>query len=381
MENTYLPKMTVSKVIDELSKVYAPLIRKNMDYGMIPAPFLWGPPGVGKSDGIGQLAERLEKETGKKVFVTDIRLLLFSPIDLRGVPVADETRTFTDWLKPRILDLNPSEDVVNILFLDELSAAPQSVQAAAYQITLNRAIGEHKLPRNTIVMAAGNRVSDKSVAYRMPSALANRMMHFDIGVDYDSWAKWAIESGNVHPLVLGYLSYDRNKLYIEEKNMDEVAFPTPRSWMFLSNILHTMETVEEVESLFGLISGCIGMGTAVEFQQWCRVYKEMPNPQDIFQGRATQSPKSPDGIYALIAAMTSYAVSREKETGVGKGLKDEEMENACAFCITLPADYATSFFFQIASVESLRLKLMRSGSFLRFSKLHKKALALAGLSV
>lgn len=377
MDNEYLPKMTVSKVIEELSKVYTPLIQKNMDYSLIPSPFLWGAPGVGKSEGIGQLAEKIERETGKKVVVTDIRLLLFSPIDLRGVPVADETRTFTDWLKPRILDLDASEQVVNILFLDELSAAPQSVQAAAYQITLNRAIGEHRLPKNTIVMAAGNRVSDKSVAYRMPSALANRMMHFEIAVDFQSWSKWAITYGNVHPFILGYLSYDNSKLYMEERNLDEVAFPTPRSWMFLSNILHAIGENEDMGKLFGLISGCIGMGTAAEFQGWCRVYQYLPKPEEIFQGKAVECPKSPDVLYALIAVMTTYAVKKEEE-GLGKGLSMEELENACAFCNKLPADYATCFFFNLMEIESLRLKMMRCVSFTSWRKLHSKVLNMAG---
>ena len=223
MSTMYIPEMPVTNVINELASIYIPLIRGKMPYSSIPSPFLWGPPGVGKSDGINELAEVLEKETGKKVKVTDIRLLLFSPIDLRGVPIADESRQFTDWLKPRILDLDPSDKVVNILFLDELSAAPQSVQAAAYQLTLNRSIGEHKLPDNTLVMAAGNRTTDRAVAYKMPSALANRMMHYEICVDFKTWSQWAIEKGNIHPYVLGYLSYDMSKLYITDKSIDEVA--------------------------------------------------------------------------------------------------------------------------------------------------------------
>ena len=84
---------------------------------------LMGPPGIGKSDTVRQLAAGLEEGTGKKVVVTDVRLLLFSPVDLRGVPVPDATRTFTDWLRPRVFDMDGSDGIVNLLFLDELSAA------------------------------------------------------------------------------------------------------------------------------------------------------------------------------------------------------------------------------------------------------------------
>ena len=86
--------------------------------------------------------------------------------------------------------MDESGDTVNILFLDEISAAPQSVQAAAYQITLDRSVGEYRLPENCIVIAAGNRVTDRSVAYSMPKALANRLCHLEIRSDPGSWHDW-----------------------------------------------------------------------------------------------------------------------------------------------------------------------------------------------
>lgn len=380
MSNMYIPEMPITNAINELANIYIPLINGDMPYSSIPSPFLWGPPGVGKSDGINELAALLAEETGKKVKVTDIRLLLFSPIDLRGVPVADESRQFTDWLKPRILDLDSSDEVVNILFLDELSAAPQTVQAAAYQLTLNRSIGEHKLPDNTLVMAAGNRTTDRAVAYKMPSALANRMMHYEICVDFKTWAQWAIEKGNVHPYVLGYLSYDTNKLYITDKSIDEVAFPTPRSWMFVSNILNTLGKIEDIGKCHSVISGCVGMGTAIEFIAWSKVYKDLPKTEDVFNGKVANYPGSPDALYALIGNMTTYAVRKEREAETN-GLTITELENVSKFCAKIPADYAMSFYINIMGSKSIQMKLMKSPSFLEWGKKHKRALASAGYSV
>lgn len=380
MSHMNIPEMSVTNAINELATIYTPLINGNLSYSSIPSPFLWGPPGVGKSDGVNELAELLSARTGRKVVVTDIRLLLFSPIDLRGVPVADETRQFTDWLKPRILDLNPSKDIVNILFLDELSAAPQSVQAAAYQLTLNRAIGEHKLPDNTLVMAAGNRTTDRAVAYKMPSALANRMMHYDICVDFKTWAQWAIEKGNVHPYVLGYLSYDMSKLYLEDKSMDEVAFPTPRSWMFISNILNTLGDIDDISKCYSMISSCIGIGTTVEFIAWSKVMKDLPKTEDIFRGKVVKCPCSPDALYALIGSMTTYACRKEKDSETD-GLSGTEIENVCRFCDSIPADYAMSFYLNLIGMESIRLKLMKCSCFMAWVKKHKRALASAGYSV
>ena len=73
------------------------------------------------------------------------------------------------------------------------SAAP-AVQAAAYQLILNRRVGQYTLPDNVYIVAAGNREADKGVTYRMPSPLANRFVHLEIKVDFDDWFAWAVQN-------------------------------------------------------------------------------------------------------------------------------------------------------------------------------------------
>ena len=143
---TNMPILSVEKTIETLGTSYQTVINSNLSPKVLPSVMLWGPPGVGKSQAARQIAKDLEAATNKKVVVTDVRLLLFNPIDLRGIPTANADKTLAIWLKPQIFQMDDSEDIVNILFLDEISAAPQSVQAAAYQITLDRVVGEPKLP-------------------------------------------------------------------------------------------------------------------------------------------------------------------------------------------------------------------------------------------
>ena len=206
-----VPVSNVNQVIEKLSEMYCSVISNHIPIKNLPSVMLWGPPGVGKSQAIRQLAKEIEDTTGKRVKTTDVRLLLFNPIDLRGIPTSNEDKTLAVWLKPQIFQMDESEDVINILFLDEISAAPQSVQAAAYQITLDRVIGEHKLPDNCIVIAAGNRTTDKSVAFKMPKALANRLLHIEVEGNFKSWKQWAIQSG-IHEKVIGFLSFRQNYL-------------------------------------------------------------------------------------------------------------------------------------------------------------------------
>ena len=307
---TNIPSMTVGKMVDKLSLAYSSIINNNMPVKTMPSVMLWGPPGVGKSQAVRQIASDIHSSTGKKVNVTDVRLLLFNPIDLRGIPTSNKDKTLAVWLKPQIFQMDSSENVINILFLDEISAAPQSVQAAAYQITLDRVVGEHRLPDNCIVIAAGNRTTDKSVAFKMPKALANRLMHIEVEGSFQSWKEWAISSG-INSKVIGFLSFRQSHLMGFDSGSDDLAFPTPRSWEMVSNILNGIS--DSIDDMYPLIAGVIGTGVAVEFRTWERVYKNLPDIGDIFDGKMPQLPKSTDAMYALTASMTCYARNHKTE--------------------------------------------------------------------
>ena len=297
-------QMTVNEMSRMLANAYANLINSQVSLRKFPSVMLWGAPGVGKSQGVRQIAQTLSEKTGKKVVVTDVRLLLFNPVDLRGIPTANADKTLAVWLKPKIFQMDDSDNVVNILFLDEISAAPQSVQAAAYQITLDHTVGEHKLPENCIVIAAGNRVTDKSVAFHMPKALANRLCHIEVSSHEKSWHDWAVKA-NIHQNVLSFLDANPEFLMDFRPEEDDLAFPTPRSWEMVSNVLNYTES--DAERAFPIIVGCIGERAAYALLDWGSVYDRIPEPKDIFDGIEKGLPIRPEGLYALSASLVSYA--------------------------------------------------------------------------
>ena len=361
--NTNIPETSVGEAIRVLADLYVGALENRIPFKALPAPFLWGPFGVGKSAGIRQLAEAIEQRTGKRVSVTDVRLLLFSPVDLRGVPTASKDG-FSDWLMPRIFDMDPSEDAVNILFLDELSAAPQSVQAAAYQITLDRMIGEHKLPDNCIVIAAGNRTTDRSVAYAMPKALCNRLIHFSIRSDVRSWLEWARQNG-IDSRIIGFISFDNSRLNIEPETSD-MAFPTPRSWSFVSGLLKTMDPVK-VSDIHMLISSAVGTETAMAFEAFAELYDKLPDVDGIFAGTCRDYPQRHEVLYALVSSLEAALRERDDVTR-------SELENVCAYASCFPSDFAMTFFRDISEIETIKVKLSGVRALQQWLRAHKRRL-------
>ena len=325
-----IPTLNIGRIVGDLTNVYSTVINKRLPIRTVPSVMLWGAPGVGKSQAVRQLAAGIEENTGKRVEVTDVRLLLFNPIDLRGIPTANAEKTLAIWLKPQIFQMDESERVVNILFLDELSAAPQSVQAAAYQITLDRVVGEHRLPDNCIVIAAGNRVTDKSVAYKMPKALANRVMHIEVEGSFSSWREWAVRNG-INSKVIGFLSFRNDYLMGFDSSSDDLAFATPRSWEMVSNILNNV--CDDVDKMYSMIAGIVGCGVAVEFRTWATVYNQLPDIKGIFDGKRPPLPKSTDAMYALISSMVAYA--REHKNDMSR------IANSIDYAAAMPPDFST----------------------------------------
>lgn len=335
-----VPTMSIEKMAISLTELYVSAIESGLPFNAVPSAMLWGAPGVGKSQAVRQIAEAIQRRTGKRTHVTDVRLLLFNPIDLRGIPTSNADKTLAIWLRPQIFDMDNSDDVVNLLFLDEITAAPQSVQAAAYQITLDRVVGEHRLPENCFVVAAGNRTTDKSVSNKMPKALANRLLHIQVEGSFDSWKAWAIRA-DIHAKIIGFLSFRRSLLMTFDPADNDLAFATPRSWEMVSNVLKQCEG--SIERAYDLIAGLVGVGVAAEFRSWEKVYDSLPSLEEIFDGLEPKCPTSSDALYALVSAMLSYA----------RVAKDDlsRIANSIRYADKMPPDFSTILLKDYMAIE------------------------------
>ncbi len=344
-DNSSAVKLYVGAMSQTIAKYIVKTQLMKMSAELFNSFMLWGPPGIGKSQSLKTIKKLVEEATGKKVVITDVRLLLFNPVDLRGIPVPDANREYAKWLKPQIFQMDDSDDVINILMMDEISAAAPSVQAASYQITLDRKVGEHKLPDNCYIICAGNRVQDKSVAYKMPKALANRLTHFEIKSDLDDWKQWAIGHG-IDSKIIGYLNFKPSNLYHFDATSDDNAFPTPRTWEMADTYLRVFGDLNEA---YNCIAGCIGIGVAGEFKRYCQVYTQIPSVDDIMAGKKVDYATAADINYALASAICSRAAKAS----------DEQLSNIVTYIYGMQKEFSILTMKDMLLIPDLKSKILK----------------------
>ena len=299
--------MKASSLIDVISSLFEQKV----------PTFLWGAPGIGKSSIVKQIAD------SKKIGFIDLRLALMDPTDLKGIPFYDKDSHSALWASPAFL---PREGE-GILFLDELNSAPPSVQASAYQLILDRKVGEYELPDGWAIVSAGNREGDRGVTYRMPSPLANRFVHFEMEVDVDDWRFWAYES-EIDEKIIAYISYKNEHLFTFDAKNDSKSFATPRSWEYVDKILKS--NISE-ELLLETISGTISKEVAVGFLSFIKVMKRLPNIDEILKSGEGEYSGDVDVLYALSVGLVS---------GVLKDKTDENIDNLLNYTLDLKSEFA-----------------------------------------
>jgi len=255
--------------------------------------FLWGGPGIGKSDIVKQLGDEQNRE------VIDVRLSLWEPTDIKGIPFYHPELHTMIWAPPAELPSDPDSNA--ILFLDELNSAAPATQAAAYQLILNRRVGTYHLPKNVSIVAAGNREGDKAVTYRMPAPLANRFLHLELKHSFDDWQEWAIKN-KIHEQVVGYLGAAKQDLNDFDPKNPSRSFATPRSWSFVSDLLGDDDLSDN--TLADLVSGAIGEGLAIKFMAHRKIAKQLPHVSDILSGKVEKLEiKEISAMYFLTISM------------------------------------------------------------------------------
>ena len=269
---------------------------------------LWGPPGVGKSDLISQIGER------NKVPVIDIRLSQMEPSDLRGIPFRDVDKV--EWAVPSMLPNAERHGTAGILFLDEITSAVPSVSAAAYQLILDRRLGDYHVPDGWAIFAAGNRQGDRGVTYTMPSPLANRFSHYEVDINLDDWVSWAYKH-SINETIIAFLRFRPELLFDFDPAHNPVAFPSPRSWQFAHQAL--LKFSDSPNILLGTLQACVGPSAGIELKAFIDSMDQMPDLDAILRGEDIKAPKAIDLQYAVASALVGRAIRAKDGTQLEQG--------------------------------------------------------------
>ena len=325
---------TINSITETLNKI----IKFKVNHSI----FIWGPPGIGKSSVVKQVANNNDME------LIDLRVSQLAPTDLRGVPFIkdDEISRFAP---PSFLPREGS----GILFLDELNMATPAMMGVAQQLILDRKVGDYEVPENWFIVAAGNRSKDRAAVSQMPSPVGNRFIHFDVEPDLDSWKKHAIKE-EVDERIISFLNFRPELLFKLDKN--NPAWPSPRSWGFASDLLN-----------IGLdsVSSAVGDGVSAEFNGFTTVFNSLPDIEGIFKGnKGIKVPHEPSLLYASCGALVSRAKSANDLFMGFKWLINGDVTEDYAFCymsdvlVALQAKNILNEFVKIARTDKQYQKFL-----------------------
>lgn len=284
------------------------------------ALYFWGPPGVGKSSLVKQAAHELELE------VIDLRAVLLDPVDLRGLPSIQNE--IVRWCPPNFLPLAGQDRKPGVIFVDELAQAAPLVQAAFLQGILDHQLGEAIIHPDWRWVAASNRQEDRAGAHRLISPLLNRFIHLDVEVSNDDWQDWALGHG-IGVEVRSFLKFRPTLLFGFDPTRNERAFPTPRSWEFVSNILPHVEP----DLMLAVVAGTVGQGPAAEFTGFLQIYRDLPSVDEVLASPQTHSvPKEPAVLFALSGAIAEKCRGSNGDTTL--------LGKAATFAQRMPAEFS-----------------------------------------
>lgn len=279
--------------------------------------YLWGAPGCGKSSIVHQATQAQELE------MIDVRAVLLDPVDLRGLPKINGSDR-AHWCPPAFLPHDPKSK--GVLFLDELAQAPPLVQAGCLQLTLDRRIGEYQLPDGWTVVAASNRQEDRAGVHKLISPLLNRFIHLDLEVSHEDWQAWALDA-QVAPEVRSFLHFKPALLHNFDPSAGARAFPTPRSWSFVSDVL----PASPPNLLHAIAAGCVGEGPAAEFVAFVQIYRDLPDVEQVLKNpEKAKVPKEPSVLYALCGAIAEKCRQAEAKL----------LESAFTYADRLPSEFS-----------------------------------------
>ena len=208
---------------------------------------LMGPPGIGKT----QIMQQIAEETG--VGLVSYTLTHHTRQSALGLPFIEkvrlggEERTVTSYTMSEIIasvyrEIERTGVSEGILFLDEINCISETLTPMMLQFLQCKTFGNQQLPAGWMVVAAGNPPEYNKSVREFDVVTLDRVKKIDIEEDFGVWKEYAGKRG-IHGAILSYLEIRRDNFYRVEATADGLQFVTARGWEDLSELMQTYETL------------------------------------------------------------------------------------------------------------------------------------------
>ena len=233
-------------------------------------------------------------------------------------------------------------------------SASKMVQVAAYQLVLDRRLGQHILPDDCFIVALGNGADDGGVYIELAAPLANRFEIYEIKVDVPAWLDWATKfidpkTGlGINPMVVSFISNFPANLHTQKQDTDEMVFASPRSWRRVSDTLNALGVNHPIAKM--KVVATLGTELGSQFVQHCDKYENLTIVDDILRGVPTDVPKSrSDQLYCIAALQQKYV--QISNMGNAEATK-QIFKNISKWASGLPEDFNTMLLTNLSSTDA-----------------------------
>ncbi len=254
-----------------------------------------GSPGGGKTTIVQQVAKELDIPYIERHMPTML-------VEDFGIPMVMGDGEALSYKLPDWFPVKGKSPDKGILCFDDRNQANADLQKVLANICQARNLHGVPLPDGWMVISTGNRQSDRAGANRVLSHLRNRETVVELETHLDDWSSWAIDN-DVKPEVISFIRFRPNLLHDFDPQRDQNA--TPRSWVEgVSDVLGVVSSDAEYECF----KGAVGEGPAAEFVGYLRIFRKLPNPDNILINPTTaEVPTDPATLYALSGAIAQRA--------------------------------------------------------------------------
>jgi len=343
VELTHADQNISNEDADEIKDAVKDAYEYRLSEGDHATLFLWGAPGIGKTEIVIDTAEDL----GMDIIV--FHLSQIEPTEFRGVPKIEQMlkdvggKLSSDTSGERTVNklpiIFPTDNGPNnnggIFFLDELNRAPKMVLSAALPLCLDGKIGDYELPSKWIIVAAGNRKEDIGFdAIEIEPALANRFQHLNFVPTVKKWTEWAVNKKFIDPDLIGFLNFYKDYFHRLEEDEGSSAWASPRSWSKASRLVYakSKEFKMDDKQKRKIYTRNVGTEAAVAFMDYLKLREKFneKDVKDVYE-KGIKAKHPPKNLNEGRAAMYAIAFYKKNEK-----LKPEELKNLIAYALSLP---------------------------------------------